>query len=289
MTSAPTFHAYRSQRLELGYSDWGNPTAPPLILVHGLRDHGRAWDPVAKMLVRDWHVIVPDLRGHGDSGWASDGNYALSGFVFDLAELISQLGFERVPLVGHSLGGNISLRYAAAFPEHVERLVVIEGIGAAPDVAARSEAVPVSEKMRTWIETRRKGLERTPRVFEDLAEATERYHKANPLLSAELAGHLTLHGTREVEGGLTWKFDPLLATMMPEDFAQAKKMEMMGDIKAPTLLIYGDKSWASNPRNDGRMDHFQNVRLETFEDAGHWVHHDAPETFTATVTEFLRA
>ncbi|HLY57466.1 MAG TPA: alpha/beta fold hydrolase, partial [Stellaceae bacterium] len=69
----PTSHFYISQRLRLHYVDWGNPTAPPLVLVHGGRDHCRNWDWVASRLRRDWHVIAPDLRGHGDSQWADAG------------------------------------------------------------------------------------------------------------------------------------------------------------------------------------------------------------------------
>src|SRR5205085_2757862 len=74
--SGPTSRIYFSQRLRLHYVDWGNPTAPPLLLVHGGRDHCRNWDWVASALRRDWHVLAPDLRGHGDSQWPPDGNYS---------------------------------------------------------------------------------------------------------------------------------------------------------------------------------------------------------------------
>ncbi len=63
----PTSQSFISQRLRLNYVDWGNPGAPPLILVHGGRDHCRNWDWVAADLRRDYHIIAPDLRGHGDS------------------------------------------------------------------------------------------------------------------------------------------------------------------------------------------------------------------------------
>ena len=63
----PTSRHYFSQRLRLHYVDWGNPDAPPLLLVHGGRDHCRNWDWVAVALRKDWHIICPDLRGHGDS------------------------------------------------------------------------------------------------------------------------------------------------------------------------------------------------------------------------------
>src|SRR5258708_7519682 len=69
-TSGPTSRTYFSQRLRLYYVDWGNPEAPPLLLLHGGRDHCRNWDWVAAELRQDWHVIAPDLRGHGDSQWS---------------------------------------------------------------------------------------------------------------------------------------------------------------------------------------------------------------------------
>ena len=75
MASGPTSNSFISQRLKLHYVDWGNRDAPPLLLVHGGRDHCRSWDWVAQELSRDWHVICPDLRGHGDSSWAPDGDY----------------------------------------------------------------------------------------------------------------------------------------------------------------------------------------------------------------------
>ena len=112
----PTSRHYFSQRLRLHYVDWGNPEAPPLLLVHGGRDHCRNWDWVAQSLRDDWHIICPDLRGHGDSQWSPDGNYAMSSYIYDLDQLIHQQGLAPVTIVAHSLGGNICLRYAASFP-----------------------------------------------------------------------------------------------------------------------------------------------------------------------------
>src|ERR1700745_2464958 len=80
-TSGPTSRIYFSQLCRLHYVDWGNPDAPPLLLVHGGRDHCRNWDWVADALRRDWHVLAPDLRGHGDSQWSPDGNYSIAGYV----------------------------------------------------------------------------------------------------------------------------------------------------------------------------------------------------------------
>ena len=67
-TVGPTSRVFFSQRLRLHYVDWGNPSAPPLVLLHGGRDHCRNWDWVAERLRSEWHIIAPDLRGHGDIG-----------------------------------------------------------------------------------------------------------------------------------------------------------------------------------------------------------------------------
>ena len=128
-SSGPTSRIYFSQRLRLHYVDWGNPTAPPLLLVHGGRDHCRNWDWVATALRRDWHVLAPDLRGHGDSQWSPDGNYSTSAYIYDLDQLIHQQELAPVTIVAHSLGGNIAIRYTGVFPEKVRKLVAIEGLG----------------------------------------------------------------------------------------------------------------------------------------------------------------
>ena len=118
-SSGPTSRIYFSQRLRLHYVDWGNPAAPPLLLVHGGRDHCRNWDWVASALRRDWHVLAPDLRGHGDSQWSPDGNYSTAAYVYDLAQLIHQQELAPVTIVAHSLGGNIAIRYTGVYPENV--------------------------------------------------------------------------------------------------------------------------------------------------------------------------
>src|SRR5271169_5826581 len=106
--SGPTSQSYISQRLRLNYVDWGNPQAPPLILLHGGQDHCRNWDWVAQRMRDEWHIIAPDLRGHGDSEWSADGFYSMAGYVYDLAQLVHQQRLAPVTIIAHSLGGNIA-------------------------------------------------------------------------------------------------------------------------------------------------------------------------------------
>jgi pimeloyl-ACP methyl ester carboxylesterase len=113
LNSSPASHFYRSRRLKLHYTDWGNVGAPMLILLHGGRDHGRSWDWVARILANRFHVVAPDLAGHGDSEWSNGGDYPFHDFVYDLALLIDHLSVKRVSIVGHSFGGNIGLRFSS--------------------------------------------------------------------------------------------------------------------------------------------------------------------------------
>ena len=101
-TTGPASRVYFSQRLRLHYVDWGNADAPPLILLHGGQDHCRNWDWVAQRLRHDWHIIAPDLRGHGDSQWSATGSYTMAGYIFDLAQLIDQQRLAPVTIVAHS-------------------------------------------------------------------------------------------------------------------------------------------------------------------------------------------
>ena len=288
MLTGPASHRYISQRLRLHYVDWGNPAAPPLLLVHGSRDHCRSWDWTARGLAQEWHVIAPDLRGHGDSDWSPDGTYSMSAFVYDLAQLLHQLELHPVTIVGHSLGGSVSLRYTGLYPEAVRKLVAIEGLGLPPEKQAKQEKIPMVQQMRTWIEERRQLAGRQPKRYTSLAEAYRRMKSANSYLSDEQARHLTNHGINQNEDGTySWKFDNCLRILPPVDLEPEVVKELWGSITCPTRLIYGKDSWASNPAEDGRLDYFRNAEVSLYENAGHWPHHDQLEQFVAELRGFL--
>lgn len=284
----PTSHFFMSQRLRLHYVDWGNPQAPPLLLLHGGRDHCRNWDWVAADLARDWHVIAPDLRGHGDSAWSPDGSYSIPVMVYDLAQLIHTLDAAPLPIVAHSLGGHIALRYTGLYPGKVSRIVAIEGLGPSPAMLAKRNATPPDERMRRWIDDVRALSGRQPKRYASIDEALDRMRDENKHLSEAQARHLTTHGlARNEDGSWSWKFDNYVRSFSPVDIGHDEVAALWGRITCPTLLVYGAESWASDPSKDGRMAAFGNARLEMFEGAGHWVHHDRTEDFIACVRAFL--
>jgi pimeloyl-ACP methyl ester carboxylesterase len=284
----PTSRSYISQRLRLNYVDWGNETAPPVILLHGGRDHCRNWDWVAQRLCQDWHVIAPDLRGHGDSQWADAGGYGIDGFIYDLAQLIHQQALAPVRIVAHSMGGNIALRYTGVFPESVHRLVAIEGLGPSPEMEAELVKKTIADRMQGWVGAQRKLSARMPKRYANLDDAYARMREENAHLSAEQALHLTRHGVRQNEDGTySWKFDNYIRSWPPYDMTRDDIRLLWGRIVCPTLLIYGSESWASNPAADGRAAHFTQARVEVVQGAGHWVHHDRLEEFLGLVQPFL--
>ena len=284
----PTSNFYTSQRLRLHYLDWGNPDAPPLILQHGGMDHGRSWDPVALALKDDWHVIVPELRGHGDSQWTPDGDYTMAAYVYDFAQLIHQQNLAPVTIVANSLGGNIALRYAGTYTENVNKLVAIEGLGPSPKVLAERTQKTPAERLSEWIDRKRDLSGRQPRRYPSLKEAAARMQDKNQFLTKEMADHLTRYGVNQNEDGTySWKFDNYLRAWPPSDMPQADLDYLWGQISCPTLLMYGEESWATNPEEDGRLTKFNNAQVEMYANAGHWVHHDRFEDFVASLKRFL--
>ncbi len=285
----PTSRIYFSQRLRLHYVDWGNAAAPPLLLVHGGRDHCRNWDWLAEELRRDWHIIAPDLRGHGDSEWSRTGTYMMAGYIYDLAQLIHQLRVAPVTIIAHSLGGNIALRYAGLYPENVAKLVAIEGLGPSPRRQAQRDAQPFPERMRAWIDEQRGLSGRLPRRYASIEDAFKRMQEENKHLRPGQARHLTVHGVNQNEDGTySWKFDNYVRSWPPYDMTKEEVEALWGRIVCPTLLVYGRESWASNPQADGRVRHFANAKVVTVDGAGHWVHHDRLSEFLTLARDFLR-
>ena len=283
--SAPARLSFVSQGLALNAFAWGpaqgSAEAAALVLVHGVRDHARAWDRIAAAFPHR-RVIAPDLRGHGDSAWA--GFYPTEGFLLDLANLVAAFGLAPFDLIGHSLGGNIALRYAALYPGEVRRVVAIEGLSHAPSLVAK--APPIETRLRDWIAAQRQI--KPLRQYGSLAEATARFAAEHPRLPADLAGRLTAQGVRAHDDGtVSFKFDPALRSFPPIEMTVQEAARLWSLIEAPTLLVYGAQSWASNPVADGRAAHFRNAEVVTLEDAGHWAHHDRREAFVEVAARFL--
>ncbi len=257
---------------------------PTLILLHGYLDHARVFDKLAAAL-EGFRLLAPDFRGHGDSDRVPPGGYYyFPDYIADLHAIAHALAKPPFALLGHSMGGGVAASLAGAFPELVSQLVLVEGLG--PPTMAAEEA-PL--RLRAFVEDLARAAARPPRVFPSAAAAAARLRERNPRIAEADALAFAEHGTRAVDGGVAWKFDPLHQTRAPYPFLEAALIAALRRITAPVLVIEGADGWRLDDASRARrLAALPNPRTLLVAGAGHHVHLDAPAEVAAAVRAFLR-
>lgn len=289
-SAGPIERRFLNSRMPLSYTEWPHDGAPLAILIHGSRDHSRSWDALAEALQPDYHVIAPDLRGHGDSSWSQDGRYDFAGYLSDLSALANQLGLSsqrQAILIGHSLGAHIALRFSGAYPERVRRIVAIEAVGAPLAIEEERFSQTIEQSTRNWLEERHAASLTAPRIFASAGEAVERMRGRHAFLTAAQARHLTRHGLRPAgNAGWEWKHDPYLAVWAFPDISMDDARALWRNIACPALLLYGEQSWPSSLPAE-LLHHIRDAREVRLPESGHWPQHDAFDACRAAITAFL--
>jgi esterase len=208
------------------YLDWGGD-GPPLVMLHGFTGHAHTWDHTAQALSERYRVLALDQRGHGDTEWTTA--YGSRPMVQDVQRFLDALHLDRVTLMGLSMGGNVAYLFAAAHPERVERLVILD-IG--PEVApAGAERIA-------------RGLGASD-VFASEDEAVAQAREGNPRPTDQWLRHRVAHNLRPAgDGSLTLKWDKALrdGTAVRDDHSEEERWEAWRGVKCPTLLIRGADS-----------------------------------------------
>ena len=301
----PTRIRIRSHRIEIAALDYGGEGRTPMLLLHGMRDLAWSLDPVALHFSDRFRVISLDLRGHGESDHV--GYYALPHFVLDLREAVGQLGLERPVLVGHSFGGKVISYFAALFPELPRALVLVEGLICPPWEGTETREAGLAE-LRGAIESLDRADPEGHRV-PSVEAATRKLLEGHPRLDPDRARFLAEVGTRpHPDGGLAWKWDPLLQTVFGSFNLQM--MEIAWEqVRCPALVLEGADSpplrWRElgsdslrgtysdeGPQRDQRQQLaslFPDAEFEEIAGAGHMIHFDEPERLNAAIGRFLRA
>jgi pimeloyl-ACP methyl ester carboxylesterase len=269
--------------------EWGDPDGPPVFCSHGAYDHGRMFDDLAPRLAAlGYHVRAIDIRGHGDSGRISGGGI-FEGAVVDLAQLARTEG-RPVGLVGHSMGGVLSMQLAAVFPELVRWVVDIDGFG---PPAAGFDPMPPADQARTGWAILRRVLERGPRVFADRDAMADQRGALNGRLPRRWVEHLVEHGSRRVDDGWIWKWDPLFSTGLPMGFGAAWAESDFGQVRAPVMMLSGGAPdmWTFPASEvEGRLACFTSSAYLVHHrdpDAGHYLHLERPEATFERIRAFL--
>jgi pimeloyl-ACP methyl ester carboxylesterase len=257
------------------YTEWGAPTAPPVVLLHGVTGHARTWDEEATALAQRYRVLALDQRGHGDSDPSPDADYTVATMSADLAAFADALGLARFSLVGLSMGGRVAIGFAGRAPGRVDRLVIVD-IG--PEISAAG---------MTRVSTL---MARSPELFPSLEHALAFHRLTNPLYTEAMLRHRVEHGTRAVEGGLTWKYDRGLRDAVragtwrdPIDL-----WPLWRAIACPILLIRGaDSDVLSREIVERMIEENANTRFAEVAGAGHTVPGDQPAAVRALLGDFL--
>lgn len=260
--------------LTFHYADWGG-SGPPLVMLHGLSGHSRTWDHTAAALSDQYHVLALDQRGHGDTDWAPE--YGLRPMANDLLGFLDGLELRKVTLMGLSMGGLVSFVFAAAHPDRVERMVILD-IG--PEIApAGSANVASSMAARDVFST------------EDEAFAQARAANARPA-DATLRHRVTHNLRRLPDGSFTYKYDKALR-QNPRALFDHTPEELWAAWQAlscPVQLVRGADSDVLSAETAERMlAENANVSFASIPDCGHSITLDRPEGLIDVVSPWLAA
>lgn len=276
-----TIVACETQHISLSIKEWSR-RGSPLVMVHGLGDASGIWNYFAIRAAPQFHVAAIDLRGHGDSGWDPKARYDTATFAADLTKAVAALGFERMILIGHSLGADVAIRFAADHAERVAALIIV-------DFGPELQKDGIDEVLRNFAAG--------PQSFASVEAYTEWLAERRPLADPAVLRQFARECLRRC-GANGWvpKADAALANSSEISrfvasngrYCNPELWPMLAGIRCPTLVIRGSGSGVLPLDVATRMVErtLWNSQLATVA-AGHAVMIDNPAEFSATAIRFL--
>jgi pimeloyl-ACP methyl ester carboxylesterase len=269
--TAPTERRIALTHLTLAAQVWGGDAAPPLLALHGWLDNAGSFARLAPLLASRFRVIALDLPGHGHSDHLAPGaNYHYLDYVRAALQAADALELDRYTLVGHSMGAGIAALMAAATPQRIERLRLVEGLGPLGDDG--SQTLP---RFRESLVTRPEGT-RSLRVFRDVEQAVSARVMVSGL-PAELARPIVTRGLVESEGGWRWRSDPRLTHASAVRQAESQIHALLRGIEAPTALMLANPAspYLPGAAMQARADCVAQIAVSHV-DGGHHLHLEHP-------------
>ncbi|MBL0148213.1 MAG: alpha/beta fold hydrolase [Ideonella sp.] len=275
------------------WGDLATATQPVLWMMHGFMDVGASFQFVVDAMADGRCIVAPDWRGFGltraphgtDSYWFPD-------YLGDLDALLDAVvPGQVVDLLGHSMGGNVVMAYAAIRPERVRRLINLEGFGL-PD--GKPEEAPA--RLTRWLDQLRSPA--TLKPYARLADVAARLQQNNPRLPADKAAWLAAHwASRGADGQWHLRADPAHKRVNPVLAKAAEAVALWSRIRAPLLWVDAvgsrlDAHWGGRytlAEFNARLAHVPQVQRVSLDDAGHMLHHDQPEALAHALEAFLDA
>ena len=252
----------------IAYRAWGEEAARGIVLVHGGAAHSRWWDHIGPLLADGRRVVAIDLSGHGDSG--RRGSYSLDGWAREVLAVAEDAGIAAVPptVIGHSMGGLVTLRVASMFGSRIEGAVVIDS--PVRDMAPEEHAAMEQRAFRSL------------RVYPSREAALARFRPVpdQPVLGY-IADHVAATSIREAEGGWTWKWDPAI-------FGRQVPQTLLTRLDCRVALVRAEHGMVSTEMSDVMYDRLGRVApVIEIPAAGHHVMLDQPIALVAAIRTLL--
>jgi len=265
----------QARGLRFHFVERGAVGGTPILCLHGITQTAHSWDEVADDLARDYRVLALDQRGHGDSDWASDGDYTRQTQAADIDALTDALDLRRFILMGMSMGGINAMTFTAHHADKVRALVIV-------DVSPEIQRDGV-QHIRNFIQA--------PDELDSFETFVERAHQFNPRRSLDNIRSRLTHNLKQLPNGKwTWKYDKALRS--PERGFQASALLNLWDdvhaIRCPTLIIKGGESDILSAESADKLQRaIAGSALAVVPGAGHSVMGDNPRAFVGAVRPFL--
>ncbi|WP_313288851.1 alpha/beta fold hydrolase [Stutzerimonas nitrititolerans] len=277
-------HTFEEVRLRLPHLEvaahlYGPEDGRPVIALHGWLDNAASFSRLAPLL-NGVRIVALDLPGHGLSDHRPPGaGYNIWDYAHDILQTAEQFGWQRFSLLGHSLGGIVSVLLAGAMPERIERLALIDGV---IPYTGEAESAPqkLGEALRALLAVERK---RKP-VYASFDQAVAARMKGVGAVSREAAERLAQRGLMPVPGGYTWRTDPRLMLPSPLRLTLAHAQAFAQRVECPTSLIIARQGLMTDAKVIEFIDSlpFESHRLH----GGHHLHLDDDEGAAAIAAVF---
>ncbi|MET1254297.1 alpha/beta fold hydrolase [Aliikangiella maris] len=261
--------------------EW-NPGGSILVFAfHGWLDNLASFESLVPFLP-DIRLVAVDFPGHGHSDHLLPGRpYHFIDGIYVIDDLANHFGQQKINLLGHSMGGALSILYAAAEPGRVNKMVIIESLG-----PLTSEPGEVQMLLHNTLSQRRSQLDKNKPVYPRYELALGIRAQASQI-EAFLIEPIVERGLTKIEGGYTWSADSRLRNASPIRLSESHVLSLIQQIHTPVLLIEGESGYLRNKAQfDARFSLFKTIERVIFT-GGHHVHLEQPEQCAQQIRKFF--
>lgn len=266
--------------LQLAALEWQGKGVP-LLALHGWLDNAASFVPLADYLAGH-HLLALDLPGHGHSGHlAANAHYHLADNLHTIRAVADTMGWQRFILLGHSLGAAISVLAAAAMPQRVAALCLIDGLGP----IALTPQQEVGRLRELFADGR---IKQPMRPFGDIATAVRiRQRHSRFVISAAAARQIVERNLRGDEEGWVWRYDMRVKGYSSHYYTEEQVSGILATIESPALLLSAEEGalqgWRGFAARRAALPGLQHRQLP----GGHYIHMEQPQAVAERLLGFI--